>query len=54
MRETITIASTQREELIDITDLWVETALSLTPGDLRRMRHLATAQDRRWARTWTH
>ena len=41
-----------RKELIDITDLWVETALSLSPGDLRRMRHLATAQDRRWARTW--
>jgi len=43
-----------RKELIDITNLWVETALSLSPGDLRRMRHLATAQDRRWARTWTH
>ena len=43
-----------REELIDITDLWVETALNLRPTDLRRMRHLATAQDRRLARTWAH
>jgi DSF synthase len=43
-----------RKELTDITDLWVETAMSLSPADLRRMRHLATAQDRRWARTWTH
>lgn len=43
-----------RKELIDITDLWVETALSLSAGDLRRMRHLATAQDRRWAKTWAH
>lgn len=43
-----------RKELLDITDLWVETALRLSPGDLRRMRHLAMAQDRRWAKTWTH
>ena len=43
-----------RKELIDIADLWVETALSLSPGDLRRMRHLAMAQDRRWTKTWAH
>jgi len=43
-----------RKELFDITDLWVETALKLNEGDLRRMKHLATAQDRRWARTWAH
>ncbi len=35
------------QELIRITDLWVDAALSLTPGDLRRMKHLAKAQDRR-------
>lgn len=39
-----------REELIRITDLWVDTALALEPRDLRRMEHLALAQDRRWAK----
>jgi DSF synthase len=43
-----------REELLDITDLWVETALKLSQSDLRRMKHLAIAQDRRWAKTWAH
>jgi len=43
-----------RKELFDITDLWVETALKLSEGDLRRMKHLANAQDRRWARTWAN
>lgn len=38
-----------REELIRIADVWVETALMLSTRDLRRMRHLAIAQDRRWA-----
>lgn len=38
-----------REELIRIADVWVETALMLSSRDLRRMRHLAMAQDRRWA-----
>lgn len=38
-----------REELIRISDVWVETALMLSSRDLRRMRHLAIAQDRRWA-----
>ena len=37
-------------ELIDVADLWVETALKLGPTDLRKMRHLAKAQDRRWAK----
>jgi DSF synthase len=36
-----------RKELFDITDLWVETALTLEGRDLRNMRHLAAAQDRR-------
>lgn len=39
-----------REELMRIADLWVETALALEPRDLRRMEHLALAQDRRWAK----
>ncbi len=38
-----------RDELIRITDMWVEAALSLTPADLRKMERLASAQDRRWA-----
>ncbi|MTJ80449.1 MAG: crotonase/enoyl-CoA hydratase family protein [Telmatospirillum sp.] len=37
------------QELIDITDLWVETALSLDARDLRKMSHLVAAQDRRTA-----
>jgi DSF synthase len=39
------------EELIDVTDVWVETALSLDEADLRRMEHLVRAQERRHART---
>ncbi len=39
-----------RDELMRITDHWVDTALRLSPRDLRRMEHLATAQERRWAR----
>ena len=38
------------EELIEIADVWVDTALQLSDADLRRMSHLAKAQDRRWAR----
>ena len=37
------------DELTRIADVWVETALMLSSRDLRRMRHLAMAQDRRWA-----
>jgi hypothetical protein len=36
--------------MMDVTDLWVDMAMSLAPRDLRRMKHLATAQDRRWAK----
>jgi DSF synthase len=39
-----------RDELIRITDLWVDTALSLDAADLRKMQHLAKAQNRRWAK----
>jgi DSF synthase len=39
-----------RDELMKVTDLWVDTAVTLDPSDLRKMRHLATAQNRRWAK----
>lgn len=39
-----------RDELIAVTDLWVETALALDPADLRRMERLAMAQQRRRSR----
>jgi len=35
------------EELRDVTDIWVETALKLDASDLRRMQHLQLAQLRR-------
>jgi DSF synthase len=38
-----------RRELLEITDTWVDAALTLDSGDLRKMRRLAAAQDRRWA-----
>jgi DSF synthase len=41
------------EELIDVTDVWVETALGLDGADLRRMEHLVRAQLRRHTRTRT-
>ncbi len=33
-------------ELLDVAELWVDTALALTEQDLRRMARIATAQDR--------
>lgn len=36
-----------RDELIDITELWVETALTLGDAELRKMARLAQAQNRR-------
>ena len=38
------------EDMIAIADLWVETAMALQPQDLRKMQHLAKAQERRWAK----
>ena len=35
------------QELYDITESWVDTALSLTESDLKRMGRIAAAQDRR-------
>ncbi len=43
-RKTGTVS---HEELIAITDDWVETALQLDKSDVRRMERLAKAQDRR-------
>jgi DSF synthase len=37
-------------ELRDITDMWVETTMRLPEADLRRMRHLQSAQSRRLRR----
>jgi DSF synthase len=37
-----------REELLSITERWVDAALALGPQDLRKMERLAAAQDRRW------
>jgi DSF synthase len=34
------------QELRDVTDIWVETAMALTERDLRRIQHLVSAQDR--------
>ncbi len=39
------------EELRDVTDLWVETALKLPEQDLNKMCRIAAAQDRFRART---
>ena len=38
------------DELIDVTDVWVETAMGLDEADLRRMEHLVRAQHRRHGR----
>ncbi len=38
------------DELADVTELWVDTALKLSEQDLRRMSRLAAAQDRFRAR----
>lgn len=38
------------DELMDVTEIWVETALRLEDTDLRRMEHLVKAQARRYAR----
>ena len=38
------------EELLEITDLWAETALKLDDSDVRKMERLASAQDRKMER----
>ena len=39
------------EELRDIVEYWIETLLSLSEDDLRKMERLASAQDRRKIQT---
>ena len=39
------------DEMADIADIWVETALRLGQEDVNRMERLAAAQYRRWERT---
>ena len=38
------------EELLEITNIWAETAMHLTDADVRKMERLADAQERRIAR----
>ncbi len=39
------------EELLSVTDVWVDAALKLTEHDMRKMLRLTAAQDRRLANT---
>lgn len=39
------------DELLEITDMWAETALYLEEADVRKMERLATAQERRITRS---
>ncbi len=41
-------------ELLRVTDIWVDTAMDLGAADLRKMRHLAKAQDRMWSKVAGH
>tara|TARA_R110002110_G_scaffold395138_2_gene609590 strand:+ start:82855 stop:83829 length:975 start_codon:yes stop_codon:yes gene_type:complete len=38
------------DEMAQITDVWVDAAMSIGEDDLNRMERLAAAQDRRWAK----
>jgi DSF synthase len=38
------------DEMAQITDIWVDAAMSIGEDDLSRMERLAAAQDRRWAK----
>ncbi len=40
-----------KQELIDVVDIWVDTAMNLDANDLRRMEYLLTAQGKRRERT---
>ncbi len=39
------------DDLLSISELWVDTALKLTPADLRKMRRLSAAQTKRFQRS---
>ena len=43
------VAPLTYEELRDVSDLWVDAALSLSESDLRKMERLTAAQNRRFA-----
>ncbi len=40
------VAAVELDELRDVADLWVDAAMRLPEQDLRRMAHIAAAQDR--------
>lgn len=40
------VAPINYDELLEIVDIWVDTAMALTPRDLRTMRRIVTAQGR--------
>ncbi len=44
------VSPVTEDELLRVVDLWVDTAMTLSPMDLRKMKHLISAQDRRWAK----
>ena len=35
------------QELLDVTDIWVENVMKIQPSDLRRMERLVSAQEKR-------
>ncbi|MEL6875864.1 MAG: enoyl-CoA hydratase, partial [Pseudomonadota bacterium] len=39
------------DELLEVTDMWAETALYLDDADVRKMERLALAQERRIQRS---
>lgn len=41
------VAPVSLDELIRITDIWVDTAMSLTESEIKKMKRLASAQDKR-------
>ncbi|WP_420605397.1 crotonase/enoyl-CoA hydratase family protein [Novosphingopyxis sp.] len=45
-----TVHPVSLEELLEITNIWAETAMNLTDADVRKMERLADAQERRIAR----
>ena len=43
-----------REELIEITDIWVDTVFRMSEWDIRKMSRIADAQDRKFANIQTN
>jgi hypothetical protein len=37
----------EKQELLDVTDIWVDATMALTPNDLRKMEILLKAQRNR-------